>query len=203
MDVTLPPLVDADSLFAAIFHRRSMGLSKLRPDPVDRRLIERMLEAANWAPSHHDTEPWRFGVFAGDGRSVLADLFGEAYRANSSIDFKQEAYEASRQRAYAAPVWISIGMAQVLREDGALLRSESEELMAVAGAALNLHLMASAQGLAGMWHSKGLSVDPYVAEGLGLVRPSRLLGFFMCGWPSGEWMPGSRRPISEKVTWFE
>jgi len=35
---------NADALFAAIVNRRSMGLSRIKPDPVDRRLIERMLE---------------------------------------------------------------------------------------------------------------------------------------------------------------
>lgn len=69
----------ADALFAAICHRRSMGLLRLKPDPVDRQLIERILEAANWAPSHGDTEPWRFTVFSGEGRETLAELFTAAY----------------------------------------------------------------------------------------------------------------------------
>lgn len=49
-----------ESVYNAILHRRSMGLSRLKPDAVERALIEQMLEAANWAPSHGDTEPWRF-----------------------------------------------------------------------------------------------------------------------------------------------
>ena len=198
-----PQDVHADGLFAAIAHRRSMGLSKLGPEPVDRRLIERMLESADWAPSNEDTEPWRFTVFMAEGRGVLADIWGEAYRATAGDDFKESSYEASRQRAFASPVWISIGMVPGLKEDGMLLMSESEEIMAVACAVQNLHLMASALGIAGMWHSKGLSVNPETARGLGLLPPARLLGFFMCGWPSSEWTTCSRRSLSEKVRWFE
>ena len=182
----------ADALLAAIRNRRSLGLSRLRPDPVDRRLIERMLEAANWAPSHGDTEPWRFCVFAGAGREALAALFEAAHGD-----------ENARKRAFTAPVWISIGMDPARKPDGSLVMTEDEERMAVACAVQNLHLMASAQGLAGMWHSKGISTDPAVAQGLGLEPPARLLGFFMCGWPNAAWPTGERRPLSEKVRWVE
>ena len=185
----LPP-APPDALLAAIRHRRSMGLSRLRPDAVDRRLIERMLEAADWAPSHGDTEPWRFTVFSGDGRERLAELFASAHGP-----------EGARKRAFAAPVWISIGMDPARSEDGSLLMTEDEELMAVACAVQNLHLMASSLGLAGMWHSKGTSVHPAVAHGLGLEPPALLLGFFMCGWPATDWLTSARRPLSEKVRW--
>lgn len=100
-------------------------------------------------------------------------------------------------------MWISIGMAPARKADGSLQMSEEEELMAVACAVQNLHLMASALGLAGMWHSKGPSVHPAVARGLGLEAPDRLLGFFMCGWPSGDWLSSERRPLAEKVRWVE
>jgi nitroreductase len=180
-----------------------MGLSRLKPDPIDRKLIERMLEAANWAPSHGDTEPWRFTVFAGEGRETLAELFDAAHRAEHAANPPARAHEGARKRAFAAPVWISIGMSPARREDGSLLMSEEEEIMAVACAVQNLHLMASALGLAGMWHSKGISVNPIVARGLGLEPPARLLGFFMCGWPATDWLASTRRPLSEKVHWVE
>lgn len=167
-----------------------MGLSRLRPDPVDRALIARMLDAANWAPSHGDTEPWRFTVFMGEGRAELARIF-------TSVD------ENAHKRAFAAPVWIAIGLEPGLAEDGSLKMTMEEEKMAVACAVQNLHLMAQAQGLAGMWHSKGISVHPGVAEKLGLHAPAMLLGFFMCGWPATEWLNGERGPVDEKVVWYE
>lgn len=195
--------IDAENLMTAIAHRRSMGLSRLKPDPVDRALIEQMLEAANWAPSHGDTEPWRFTVFAGEGRAALAELFEKAHQEDAANNPQACSRESARKRAFAAGVWISIGMVPGRKADGSLLMSEEEELMAVACAVQNLHLMASALGLAGMWHSKGISVHPAVARGLGLEAPDRLLGFFMCGWPSSKWFTGSRRPLAEKMRWVE
>jgi nitroreductase len=202
LDSTASPF-NADDLFAAILHRRSMGLARLKPDPVDRRLIEQMLEAANWAPSHGDTEPWRFTVFSGEGREALAELFDAAHQADQVGNPAARPHEGARKRAFAAPVWISIGMSPARKEDGSLVMSEDEEIMAVACAVQNLHLMASALGLAGMWHSKGISIHPVVARGLGLEPPARLLGFFMCGWPATDWLTSERRPLSEKVRWVE
>lgn len=192
-----------ETLYGAIAHRRSMGLSRLKPDPVDRALIEQMLEAANWAPSHGDTEPWCFTVFMGEGRAALAELFAQAHQEDAANQPSPGAQESARKRAFAAPVWIAIGMVPGRKADGSLLMTIDEELMAVACAVQNLHLMASAAGLAGMWHSKGISVHPAVARGLGLEAPDRLLGFFMCGWPTGEWLTGERRPLIEKVRWVE
>ena len=57
---------NSEPIFDAIKDRRSLGLSRLSDKPVDRALIEQMLEAANWAPSHGDTHPWRFTVWMGE-----------------------------------------------------------------------------------------------------------------------------------------
>lgn len=195
--------VRPQALLDAIAHRRSLGLSRLSPAPVDREILEAMLEAANWAPSHEDTEPWRFTVFSGEGRQKLADMFGEAYRSDAGDDFREDRYEANRARAFSAPVWISLGVEPALNEDGSLKMTEEEEIMAVACAVQNLHLVASAYGLAGMWHSKGTSVHPKVAEALGLARPNRLLGMFFCGWPIVTWPEGERGAWTDKVTWHE
>jgi nitroreductase len=198
----LPPAA-VDGLAEAIRHRRSMGLARLAPDPVDRNLIERMLEAADWAPSHEDTEPWRFTIFMGEGRARLADLFEAANLASRADIPPEAARESARKRAYGAPVWIAVGMSPGREKDGSPSVPEHEEMMAVASAVQNLHLTAAAQGLAGMWHTKGPSIAPEVARGLGLEPPDRLLGFFMLGWPNTEWFTSERRPLADKVRWVE
>jgi nitroreductase len=179
--------------------RRSMGLSRLADKPVDRALVEQLLEAANWAPSNEDTEPWRFTVFMGEGREKLAELFLSAQRE----DDPEADPRGPAKRAYAAPVWIAIGVEPVIQEDGTFVTSMDEEIMAVACAVQNLHLMAQSLGLAGMWHSKGTSVHPAVTRGLGWESPSQLLGFFMLGWPATDWLTSKRLPIGNKTTWYD
>ncbi len=193
---------EIETLSRAIAHRRSMGLARLSDQEVPKEMVERMLQAANWAPSHGDTEPWRFVVFTGESRAELAEMYAAAYRADHPGDkFDPVGEQGYRDRASYAPVWIAIGMSPALKEDGSLVMTETEELMAVACAVQNLHLMASAQGLAGMWHSKGVSVHPAVASALGWEPPSKLLGFFFCGYPNCEWAKGERKPLEEKATW--
>lgn len=196
--------IDIGNLVEAIKHRRSLGLARLKDEPVDRSIIETLLEAANWAPSHDETEPWRFTVFTGEGRRVLAEAFGEAYRIdNPGEKFQEGAFENYRERAWKAPVWISIGATPAIRPDGSYQTSEEEELLAVACAVQNMHLVASAAGLAGMWNSKFPLTHPAVAKAAGLEPGSRLLGFLFLGWPNVSWPAGERRPIQEKVRWIE
>jgi nitroreductase len=55
-----------------IKRRRSVGhVSREQPSQEE---IERLLEAATYAPSHHITEPWRFFVLTGSARAALGDV---------------------------------------------------------------------------------------------------------------------------------
>lgn len=197
------PAADIDALCRAIAHRRSLGLARLSDEPVDRAILERALEAANWAPSHGDTEPWRFQVFTGNSRKRLGELFAEAYRTEAGDSAKPEAEQGMRDRAFLAPVWISLGVVPKLLADGTPKMSQLEEDIAVGCAAQNLHLVLAAHGLAGMWHSKGPSVSPVVAKGLGLEHPGKLLGFMFCGWPAVAWPEGERGAWTDKVLWHD
>lgn len=196
---------EIEILCAAIANRRSMGVARLKPDPVPPQLIEKALEAANWAPSHGETEPWRFTVYTGESRQALGEAFGEAYRLATETrgEIPQEkAIQANRERVWSAPVWISIGMTPELLEDGSLKMTEEDEVIAVGCAVQNLHLVASALGLGGMWLSKGVMVHNHVARFVGLEPPSRLLGFFPLGYPQIDWPTGERHPLADKVRWL-
>jgi nitroreductase len=188
-----------ETLLDVISRRRSLGLARLKPEPIDRAIIEKMLEAANWAPSNGDTEPWRITVFTGDSRIKLGDAFAEAYRQDAGDDFDPRTFDGYRDRGTSAPLWISIGMMPKVNDDGTRYMLEDEEIMAVACAVQNIHLVATTAGLVGMWHSKGVSTHPHVAEFVGLTPPSRLLGFFWAGYPTVPWPEGERGPIADKI----
>lgn len=176
--------------------RRSLGLKEMRPDPIDPASIEMMLEAANWAPSHGHTEPWRFTVFTGKGRGKLAAAFGEAYRQLTPVDkFDPRAWQAQADRPWQASAWISLGMVT----DGRM--PEWEEISSVAIAAHNIHLMACSLGLACKWTSGAVAIHPHVASVLGLEPPAKLLGFLYVGQPAVQPPTATRRPLAEKVTW--
>lgn len=187
----------------AIRRRRSYALKYLSPEPVALGDIQLMLDAANWAPSHGQTEPWRFTVFANEGRQQLSDAFGEAYRLlTPEALYQPELEQAQRDRVWQAPVWISIGMEPGLNDRGGRRMPEWEELISVGIAVQNAHLVASSLGLGAKWTSNAVATHPHVAQLAGLEPPARLLGFLYVGKPAVELLPGTRRPIADKVRWI-
>lgn len=54
-----------EDIFEVIKKRRSVRSYK--PDYVEREKIEKILDAAIWAPSSHNSQPWHFTVIKNDG----------------------------------------------------------------------------------------------------------------------------------------
>jgi nitroreductase len=187
------------ALYEVLKDRRSINLRDLLPNPIASTHLELMLEAANWAPSHGHTEPWRFTVFMGKARHKLGEVFAEAYRLVTPAEGFDDAVMAfTRDRVLLAPVWISISM----EPDVAKQMPEWEEISAVAMAVHNMHLMACSLGLGCKWSSGATSRHPHVAQFLGLQPPAQLLGFLYVGKPAKAWPTGQRRPLVEKVQWM-
>ena len=55
-----------------IRNRRSVFPDQYNDRPIARETLERLLEAANWAPTHKKTEPWRFRVPSTATKMLLA-----------------------------------------------------------------------------------------------------------------------------------
>lgn len=171
-------------------------LKDLAPEPIDLRLVARMLEAANWAPSHGKTEPWRFVVFSGDERRIVGEAFGSAYREiNRGRTFSETGLAAVEAKVWKAPVWIALG---VEPDPG---KPEWEELIAFGCAVMNAQLMACALGLGCKWTSGATAVHEAVARAVGFSGGTAMKGFLYVGRPAVRWPTGERRPIGEKVRW--
>ncbi len=186
-------------VFDAIRLRRSVKPERLKPDPVDRALIDKILEAANWAPSHGQTEPWRFTVFTGAGRTALLEAImkGLSGPSQDTLPADDPRRHKLQRKLGTAPVAISIVCAP--SDNPKIL--EHEELCSTAMAVQNMHLAAQALGLAGFWSSGSKAFTPEVASLLGIEAPARCLGFFFVGWPAEAWPEGCRGPWQDKVTW--
>lgn len=184
-------------LLNAIATRRSFSLKDIAPEPVDLALVAQLLAAANWAPSHGKTEPWRFVVYSGEGRQIVGDAFGTAFRLlNPDQPADSAGEQAQRERVWQAPVWIALGM----QPDPKM--PEWEELIAFGSAVQNLHLMAGALGLAGKWTSGACALHPHVAAVVGFAPHTQLRGFFYIGRPAIAWPEGQRRSLAAKVRWI-
>jgi nitroreductase len=190
------------TLLEVIRTRRSIKQINYDPSPIPPEYLELMLEAANYAPTHALTEPWRFSVFTGDSRQILGETFAESYRLGTLPEaFKQENQDAQLNRVWLAPVWISLGMVV----DSNPKIPEWEEVAAVACAVQNMQLVARSLGLGSFWAS-GMPVrHENTARLVGLEPPHKLVGFLLVGRPKEgvEWPKAIRKNWREKVSWRE
>ena len=189
----------ADQLYAIIRNRRSIKPHDFNGQTIDRKIIERLIDAANWAPTHGMTEPWRFVLFEQTARQELGQFLQQNYRRQTPVDeFKQPKFEkilASCQQA-------SCVLAIVMKRQATMKIPEIEEIEAVACAVQNLHLMATALGVCGYWSSGSVICSDAFRNYLGFGAADRVLGLFYLGHTSKEWPDGKRGDWREKVTWF-
>src|SRR5690242_286633 len=95
------------SIREMIAQRRSIG--KMTAERPTRKQIEHILEAATHAPNHHNAQPWRFIVLAGNARAELGEIMAEALLAregNLSGENGQAILKKERGKLLRAPVVI-------------------------------------------------------------------------------------------------
>lgn len=188
---------DVDRL---IRERRSVFPRDYSGERVEDEVIRRMLENANWAPTHKLTEPWRFTVFTGEGLKKLADFQSSCYKTVTEADgsFRQDKYEALATKPMLSSHIIAVGM----KRDEKKGVPEIEEIGAVFCAVQNMYLTATAYGTGCYFSTGGITNFPEAREFFGLGKEDKLLGFLHVGMPKGVPSGGKRRPVEEKVTWI-
>jgi len=184
-----------------IRRRRTIKPKEMSEKPVETEHLAAILENANWAPTHGMTQPWRFFVFADEGRQRLADYLQSLYKELTPEDQFQDAkFEKLGTQPLLAPFVIGIGMS---RQDIEKI-PEIEEIEAVACAVQNMHLTASALGMAAFWSSPPICYSDQMRNWLGLPdERDKCLGFFYLGWPRDEetWPESTRDDLVDKVVW--
>ena len=181
------------SVYHAIYGRRSAW--KFADRPVDRMAIERMLDAAIWAPNHRLTEPWRFFVLEQDSpvRARAAELAAE-YQMQRTGD--QRRADAARQKVLEPPVVI-----YVYTVPGPDDETTKENYASVCIAAHNISLAGTAEELAVTWETGGATRHPGLTKLLGADESWEMATMLLIGHP-GEHPVSRRSPASKAVTWF-
>ena len=144
----------------AIHTRQSIG--QVKPDPVPRDLIEKILSAAVQAPNHYKVRPWRFVVLTGAARNKLGEAM--AYSTKAS---KPDATEDELQKDRAKPLRAPVVIAVAVDKPGLTKAKEIENVCATAAAVQNMLLAAHALGLAAMWRTGPSATDPAIKQFLG------------------------------------
>jgi len=168
-------------VFEAILQRRS--IRKFTAEPVSREQLEKLLEAARWAPSAGNLQPWVFvAVTAPETREALAAAaYGQRFVAE-------------------APAVIAVVAAP---PDDSPYGPRGRDLYCLqdtAAAVQNMLLTAHALGLGTCW--VGAFDERAAAQVLGLGAGERPVALVPVGVPAREGR-SSRRPQAEVVRWME
>jgi nitroreductase len=184
------------NVLEAIYARQSVG--QVKPDPVPRELIEKLLGAAVQAPNHYKVRPWRFAVMAGAGREKLGEVMAQSTRT-ARPDATEEELQKDRSKPLRAPVVIAVAV-----DKPALPKvKEIENICATAAAVQNMLLAAPALGLAAMWRTGPSATDPAVKQFLGWDPDQHLIGFIYAGYPQHELAPHERPSFEDRTVWLD
>ena len=170
---------------------------------VSRQQIERLLEAANWAPTHGKTEPWRFVIFQDEAsRRALGEKDAAIYKSLVKPElFSEKKYNKKINAKVQSSHVICLCMK---RQESKKIPLE-EEQMAVACAVQNMHLLGSAMGLGCCWLSGPTVRTTEMKQYLKLESPEdECLGFFCVGIPDPKKFSPKpqRKPVQEKTQWI-
>jgi coenzyme F420-0:L-glutamate ligase / coenzyme F420-1:gamma-L-glutamate ligase len=172
-------------------------------------VLERVLEAATWAPSAHNRQPWRFVVLdSAESRQLFSEKMGADFRQDLLEDgLDQEAVQAqvekSRTRIMEAPRAVLLCLDPGELDNYPDAKRQSAELsmavqsVAMAGAALLL--AAHAEGLGGVWICAPLFAQNTVRQVLALPQNWSPQGLVLLGYPVKIPEPRPRLPLGKVV----
>jgi len=183
-------------IFELIEKRRSVFPVQYNDKPIAKADIEKLLEAANWAPNHKKTEPWRFKVLMGESKTRLGAFLSNKYQ-EVDANPKQIKIKKLRENPSKAAAIIAICMQRDPNES----LPEWEEVAATAMAVQNMWLCATEMGIGSYWSSPGLI--KYMDEFFDLAEGEKCLGFFYMGHFDEELTNGIRQAVAEKTEWLD
>lgn len=185
------------AILEAIRGRRS--IARMKPDPVPRDLVMRLLDAAVWSPNHRLTEPWQFFVLEGESKQRFAEIrrdFRRRQLPNPDAAEVQPALDKVYRDTVETPLIIAV--TSHLAEGP---ETCEEDIWATYGAAYAFMLGAWAEGLGTYFRTGAMRDDPKLRRLLSLPENRRIIGIIYAGYPAD--VPARRRtPAAEKTVWL-
>ena len=184
-------------LWDAIRNRRSCR--KFATQPVKKEDFQRILEAATWAPSPANSQPWEFVVLT--NQEIKDQLHAACLKS------KDEALQKSGWRWLGkyeidflpeAPVIVAVvGNPEKTGVDQFLGPSRDGYKYACAAAIQNMLLMAHSLGLAGLWYT--LFDQKTIKSLLNVPEELTVCGLICLGKPGAEPLQTPRKPVDQLV----
>ena len=187
------------NILELIKSRRTIDPDLFTGETIPNELIEEMLEAANWAPTHGFTEPWRFVVYNRDTAPVFGEFHAELFKSLTPIEqFLEKKYEKIKFRSKnCSHVIICVNK----RGDKSNI-PETEELAATSAAIQNMLLVATAHQIGTFWSTGGMCYHDAFKKYFGFAEADKVVGILYIGKYSIENPSGKRNSgWKEKTIW--
>lgn len=170
------------------------------PDDV----LQKILEAANWAPSGANSQPWHFVVVKDENlRDALADIFRDEIRYKNQVDQRWPGAGNSREFKDAPATIVIAGDTRVERLWPQLLDGSREKLFhhSLAASVMSLHLAAASAGLCATWVTTRPPSEHRLRELLDIPEWMRVASTAPIGYPRLETVPTKKHrvPVKEKI----
>jgi nitroreductase len=177
--------------------RRAVFPVQYNQQEISQKELLLILEAANWAPTHKRTEPWRFKVFySEESRKDLSNFLAATYK-NTALKYSEIKHRKVAEKPLQSACVIAICM---LRDPLASV-PEWEEIAATAMAVQNMWLTAHSLKIGAYWSSPALK--DHLHQHIELSEGEKCLGFFYMGrYDGAPPEPMRNSSIDEKTIWF-
>jgi len=195
------------------------AVRRLRPDKIPGDVLRRVLQAATWAPSGGNVQPWRMVVVTDPAKkAVLGKLYAERWKAYSEghralLADAPEAVRAKNERMIDAGDYLALHFAdtpavlvQSFNTMGlAVTDADQDRLSVVGGASVypavqNLLLACREEGLGCVLTTLLCEVESEVRELLNIPDPWYTAAMIPVGYPvAGGHGPISRRPVEKMM----
>ena len=182
-------------IFDVIRNRRSVFPAQYNDTPIAKETILKVLEAANWAPSHRKTEPWRFKVMQGETLEKLGLFLSLKY-----LETDPSPKEFKAKKIIENPKKASAIIAICMQRDPMKSVPEWEEVAAVAMAVQNMWLACTELGVGAYWSSPALV--KHMGDFFEMNNEEACLGFFYMGNYDQEIPDAARGSIEDKTVWL-
>lgn len=184
-------------LFSSIKHRRSVYPHQFSDKPIEDINIKKLLELANWAPTHRKTEPWRFKIMTGEFKKKAGEFFKKTYLKTTE---KPKSFKA--KKIVEKFVQSSHVIAVCMQRDPKESVPEWEEIAATAMAVQNMWVASSALNIGMYWSSPSFRNN--LKDLIPLNEGEQCLGFLYCGYFEGQIDLLERQSsIEEKTVWIQ
>jgi nitroreductase len=181
-----------------IKNRRSTKPAQMNGKLIPDEQVQQLLELADWAPTHANTEPWRFFVYSGNAVKTFCMQHAELYKKNTDPEkYLQANYDKFLHNGDTASHIIITVMHR-----GALPKVPvMEEEAAVSSAIQNILLGATALGIASFWSTGGMVHHYAMKELLHLRNEDVVMGMIYLGYTDAEQKGRRMVPLVQKIKW--